>query len=178
MSKSMAKTAIQWRKRRIITSSQRGRPNVPLEWLSGSSPSSLTRVWPLQTMLKMALLEFEVFLIVKMNVSWLWRRMLLVLTDVSGTDFSSSNMALSFSFDLTIFPSSCLRTDLSVWAMLAWSLHRTGLWSLSVTSMQASYLQTQRIGGWWERGKGKEKREDQKIVDGTLHYSRRNYRAL
>ena len=138
--------------------------------ISSSSPSSLTIVWPPQRMVKMALLVVELFVIVKVSVSWLWRTMLLVLTVVSGTCFRSSNIDIISSLDFIIFPSSCLLTDLSTWAMVAWILQRTGLWSLSVTSMQASYLLTQCIGRWESR----KVKEDHEIVwwNITLQYKK------
>lgn len=126
------------------TSSQRGRLRDPLERYSGVATSALMEQWPSQMIWKKTVSSPLRLVIFRLNVSWFCNSMLFVLTLVSGTKRSASRQDLISLLERRIFPNSCLLTVLSTWAIERCNLQRTGLWSLSVTSMQASYLQMHR----------------------------------
>lgn len=123
-----------------ITSSHRGKPKEPLGWWSDACPPSLMVASPSQIILNRALSFPHLLVILNTDLSWFWRIMLFVLTIVSGTLCSSWSICLIVSLDLIISPNSCLLIDSSTRAISTLNMQRTGLWSLSVTSMQASYL--------------------------------------
>ena len=123
-----------------VTSSHRGKPKEPLGVGSDESPSSLTVDCPSQTISYSASFFPHLLVMRNMVASWFWRIMLFVMMIVSGILHNSSIINLIFLFDRRISPSSCLLTDSSTRAISRVNMQRTGLWSLSVTSMQASYL--------------------------------------
>lgn len=67
-----------------VTSSHLGKPKEPLGWYSYACPSSLAVDWPQQVNWKRTLSSLLLLEIFKLNVSWFWRTIWVVLTSVSG----------------------------------------------------------------------------------------------
>lgn len=127
-------------KEKQVTSSHCGKPKEPLGEWSDAIPSSWTVLCPWHTISNKASSVELLLLMRKIDVSWSCRIILCVLIIVSGILQRSSSIRLTLLFDPRICRSSCLLTDSSTRAILTSNIDRTGLWSLSVTSMQASYL--------------------------------------